>query len=348
MELKNLTKFLKLCKVSVNFVTIKLFTFMQRNEQLRLKGIEKLQSLVTQHNVQDLFTSSVIYREHKPQEGIEGTKNKIERIFNDIAKELSPYREQLTLLYKDYDFLIKNGMPLAPINPPAYSYIANTYQSGRLFLHKFHNLLEITEHNFLHFLHNTFILDLMCWSKFLGSPLELHLELLYSFKKIWNDEKLCENKIKLKEESDKIVRRYGKIVSSVEDFGKNYLTNLGKQISQFQIEKYLIWHIYIRHIEETRIDETGNCFPKDFDNEKLCNLLITILNKPHFSALGYKTAAVYVYHEEQIYTVVLRDNLIHTFFPCYSEKITKLPPKHKEGGGKKIINLDEVPEEFKK
>lgn len=308
---------------------------MQINEKLLLEGIEKLQSLVEENKVKDLFTSSKI----------KSGKNEIEEVFNNIAKELAPHREQLTLLYKHYDFLRKQQMPLTPINPYAYYYIANTYLEETSFLDKFHNFLEITENDFLHFLYNTFVLDLMCWSKFLGSPLELHLELLFSFKKLWNDERVCENKIKLKEKSDIIVMRYKKILDNVADFEENYYKNLYDQISQFQIEKYLIYHIYIRHIKDTQIDTSGTCFPDDFDNEKLCNLLITILKKPHLSNLGNKIA-VCVYHEKQIYTVVFRGNLIHSFYPNEKETIIKLSKEYKEGGKKQIINLKEVPEEL--
>jgi hypothetical protein len=307
---------------------------MQIIEQLREEGANKLRELVESNDIKNYFLNLTKIN-----------KNEIEEKFNDIAKKLGVYRNLLREIYIDYfgdgKFSKGNGdegQLLYSVENRAYFF--DIFENETAFLKKLHSSNKATKEEFLTFFYYNFVTALMGWSEFLGSYLEVHIELYNSFVRNEAFENSDEQKAKMED----LLHRYGKIIDFTDDFENNYATKFNDEVENFDIRRYLIYHIYIRHIEETQIDESGTCFPKDFDNEKLCNLLITILNKPHFSELGNKNAAVYVYHEEQIYTVVFRGNLIHSFYPNEKKAITKLPDRYKEGGSKEVINLKEVPE----
>lgn len=307
---------------------------MQIIEQLREEGANKLIELVESNDIKNYFLNLTKIN-----------KNEIEEKFNDIAKKLGVYRNLLREIYIDYfgdgKFSKGNGdegQLLYSVENRAYFF--DIFENETAFLKKLHSSNKVTKEEFLTFFYYNFVTALMGWSEFLGSYLELHIELYNSFVRNRAFENIDGQKAKM----EKLLRRYGKIIDFTDDFENNYATKFNDEVENFDIRRYLIYHIYIRHIKDTQID-VATCFPDDFDNEKLCNLLITILKKPHLSNLGDKIA-VCVYHEKQIYTVVFRGNLIHSFYPNEKETITKLSKEYKEGGKKQIINLKEVPEEL--
>lgn len=310
---------------------------MQTIEQLREEGANTLRHLVESNNIKNYFLTLT-----------EINKNEIEKKFNDIATKLDNYRDLLRGISIDYfgdgNFFKGNDNKSQLLTSDKNrAYFFDIFENETVFLKKLHSQDAVTKEEFLTFFYYNFVTALMNWSVFLGSYLEVHIELYNSFVRNNVFENIDEQKAKMKD----LLCRYEKIIKFTKDFENNYATKFNYEVENFDIRRYLIYHIYIRHIKDTQIDtkdgaKNATCFPDDFNNEKLCNLLITILNKPHFSKLGHKTDAVYVYHEEQIYTVVFRDNLIHSFFPNEKKAITKLPDRYKKGGSKEIINLAEV------